>query len=86
MQCRMCVRVIKTVFFENVVPFSSKRRLQKRVLREKLTLAVFSGHKPTQLQLIRLQFASCENGAKSAIGSAFRCRFLDGQTLKGPFV
>ena len=70
MQCRMCVRVAKTVFFERFVLFSSKRRLQKRVLREKLTLAVFSGHKPPQQQLIRLQFASGENLPKSGVGSA----------------
>ena len=79
----MCVRVVKTTFFERSALFSSKKRLEKRVSREKLTLAVFSGHKPTQAQLIRLQFASCENQPKSAIGSAFERWFLDGQTLKG---
>ena len=62
----------------------TKKRPQKRVFREKLTLVVSSGHKPTQTRLDQLHIVSCENVSNPRAiqqNLANKSTFLDGQTL-----
>ena len=70
--------------FRLVGAFKTKKRPQKRVFREKLTLDVFSGHKPTQTRLVQLHIVSCRNVQLTRADQqnlANKSTFLDGQTL-----